>query len=162
MLVAVLALVLTACGGDDAAGDGGGAKITGGDSGQTIAVTLGESGPDDMYMQLNQGSIPGGSVTFVVTNEGQEEHEFIVIKSDTPAGDFPLAESGETTEGEAEMGHAHDIDEEAAGEVMGEIEDLAAGATDELTLTLEAGHYALLCNLEGHYVGGMWADLEVT
>lgn len=162
LLLAVLALVLTACGGDDSTGDGGGAKITGGDSGQTIAVTVGESGPDDMYMRLNQDSVSAGSVTFLVTNEGQKEHEFIVIKSDTPAGDFPLAESGGTTEGEEEMGHGHDIDEEAAGEVMGEIADLAAGATDELALTLEPGHYALLCNLEGHYVGGMWADFQVT
>lgn len=164
LLTTVFSLLLAACGGNGSSsdGDGGGAEIPDGDAGQTVAVSVGENGPHDMYMRLNQESVAGGSVTFVVTNEGQKEHEFIVIKSETPAGDFPVATDGGMTEGEEEMGHGHDIDEEAAGEVMGEIEDLAAGATNELTLTLEPGHYALICNLEGHYTGGMWADLQVT
>ena len=164
LLAAVFPLLIAACGGDSSSssGDGGGAEIPGGDSGQTVAVSLGENGADDMYMRLNQESVPGGPVTFVVTNEGQKEHEFIVIKTDTPAGDFPVATGGGMTEGEEEMGHPHDIDEEAAGEVIGEVEDLAAGATDQLVVTLTTGHYALICNLEGHYTGGMWADLQVT
>jgi uncharacterized cupredoxin-like copper-binding protein len=155
LLAAVAALLLAACGGDDSsAGDGGGgATITGGDSGQTVAVSVGENGPDEMYMRLSQESVAAGSVTFVVTNEGQKDHEFLVIKTDTPAGEIPLLT---VPDGE------HDFDEEAAGEVIDEIGSVVAGATEELTVTLEPGHYALTCNLEGHYSGGMWADLQVT
>jgi uncharacterized cupredoxin-like copper-binding protein len=155
LVVASFALVLAACGGDDASSssDGEGAAITGGDSGQTVAVSVGESGPDEMYMRLSQESVAAGSVTFVVTNEGQKEHEFLVIKTDTPAGEIPLLT---VPDGE------HDFDEEAAGEVIDEIGSVVAGATEELTVTLEPGHYALNCNLEGHYSAGMWADLQVT
>lgn len=155
LVAASFALVLAACGGDDtsSSGDEGGAAITGADSGQTVAASVGESGADEMYMRLSQESVAAGSVTFVVTNEGQKEHEFLVIKTDTPAGEIPLLA---VPDGE------HDFDEEVAGEVIDEIESVVAGATEELTLTLEPGHYALNCNLEGHYSAGMWADLQVT
>ena len=155
LVAASFALVLAACGGDDSSSssDGGGAAITGADSGQTIAVSVGENGPDDMYMRLSQESVAAGSVTFVVTNEGQKEHEFLVVKTDTPAGEIPLLT---VPDGE------HDVDEEAAGEVIDEIGSVVAGATEELTVTLEPGHYALLCNFEGHYAGGMLADFQVT
>jgi len=154
LLAAVFSLLLAACGGDDSSpsSDGGGAEIGTGDSGQTVAVSVGEDG-DAMYMRLSQDSVAAGSVTFVVTNEGQKEHEFLVIKTDTPAGEIPLLA---VPDGE------HDFDEEAAGEVIDEIGSIAAGATEELTVTLETGHYALACNLEGHYAAGMWADLQVT
>ena len=39
--------------------------------------------------------------------------------------------------------------------------DLAAGATKTLTLNLKPGHYALICNIAGHYMAGMYADLTV-
>jgi hypothetical protein len=44
---------------------------------------------------------------------------------------------------------------------MGEVEDLAIDASEDLTLTLEAGNYVLLCNIysedeqEAHYEEGM-------
>lgn len=164
---AMVALALPACGGgsDEGSGDGGAEIPTGaGGEGTTIAVSLGEDGPDSMYMNLNQPSVPAGSVTFVVTNEGQKEHEFIVLRTDTPAGDFPIMpEDHATGAAEEEMGHGHDIDETAPGiEVVGEIEDIQAGATEEVTFTLEPGHYALICNLRDHYSSGMWADFDVT
>jgi len=47
-------------------------------------------------------------------------------------------------------------------EVIDEIADIQSGATQDLTVTLEAGHYALICNIREHYSSGMWADLTVT
>ncbi|MEA2312683.1 MAG: hypothetical protein QOE28_2651, partial [Solirubrobacteraceae bacterium] len=35
------------------------------------------------------------------------------------------------------------------------------GAAKALTLNLKPGHYALICNLPGHYTAGMYADLTV-
>ncbi len=44
---------------------------------------------------------------------------------------------------------------------VGEVEDLGQGDTKKLTLNLKKGHYALICNLPGHYKGGMYADFTV-
>jgi uncharacterized cupredoxin-like copper-binding protein len=35
------------------------------------------------------------------------------------------------------------------------------GAAKTLALNLAPGHYALVCNLPGHYKAGMYADLTV-
>ena len=34
-------------------------------------------------------------------------------------------------------------------------------ATETVTLPLKAGHYALICNLPGHYAAGQHADFTV-
>lgn len=38
--------------------------------------------------------------------------------------------------------------------------DMEAGASK--TLTLDKGHYALICNIPDHYAAGMFADLTVS
>jgi len=164
-VASVLGLVLVACGGTSPSAGQGGAQVSIPPGGaQTIAVSLGETGPGQMYMNLNQPAVAAGPVTFVVTNEGDKEHEFIVLQTDTSAGDFPVMSQNEAMQMEGGgMGHMHDFDEEAPGIVaVDEIEDLAAGATDRLEVNLKPGHYALVCNLRGHYTGGMWADFQVT
>jgi uncharacterized cupredoxin-like copper-binding protein len=45
--------------------------------------------------------------------------------------------------------------------LLGSIEVLKLGESDDLTLRLPPGHYVLWCNLEGHYLGGMHASLDV-
>ena len=44
---------------------------------------------------------------------------------------------------------------------VGEIGDLQPGQAKTLTLPLESGHYALICNLPGHYKAGQHADFTV-
>ena len=152
------AALLVGCGGG---GDGSGGGSTtaatipsSGAAGNTVAVTLGENGPNDMYLNPSQASAPAGDVTFVVTNEGQKEHEFVVLKTDTQAADFPIVKF---------EGEPNRMDEDASGiEAMGEIASLPAGSTDKVTAKLDAGHYVLLCNLKGHYPAGMSTDFEVT
>lgn len=155
VMVAAGALVLSACGGGGSdAGADTGAAIPSEGNGNTVAVSVGESGTDSMYLRLSQETAAAGSITFVVTNEGQKMHEFIVILTDTPAGDFPLLLESEDED--------HNFDEAAVGTAIDEVEDIAAGDTQELTVTLEPGHYALVCNIRPHYEDGMWADFEVT
>jgi uncharacterized cupredoxin-like copper-binding protein len=84
-----------------------------------------------------------GKVTFNVTNSGQAKHEFVVVKTNKPAGD--LLKGAEANE---------------AGNV-GEIGGVTPGATKHLTLSLKPGHYALICNLPGHYKAGQFADFTV-
>ncbi len=87
---------------------------------------------------------PAGKVTFSVKNEGEMVHEFVVLKTNVDAGKLPM-KNGEASEANA----------------VGEVADLAAGDSKNLTLNLKAGHYAFICNLPGHYVGGMWAHFHV-
>ena len=112
-----------------------------------ITVALGETDPNTMYIHMSGASATAGSVSFLVTNEGTETHEFVVLATETPAADFPIV----SFEGEANR-----IDEDAKGVVnVGETGDMDVGATMMLTLDLKDGHYAVVCNLPGHYAKGM-------
>ena len=44
---------------------------------------------------------------------------------------------------------------------VSEVEDIAGGKSKKLTANLKAGHYVLICNLPGHYKGGMRSDFTV-
>lgn len=104
----------------------------------------------DFKIDLSAASAPAGPVTFNVKNMGSQVHEFVVIKTDLMADALPKASGGT------------DVDEEASGlVVVDEVEDLAAGASQDLAVTLDAGHYVVICNVPGHYQLGMRADFNV-
>ena len=88
--------------------------------------------------------VAAGKVTFSVRNAGQLAHEFVVVRTKTAAG--KLATIGMVAK---ETGK------------LGEIPKFRPGATKTLTLALKPGHYALICNLPGHYKAGQFADLKV-
>jgi uncharacterized cupredoxin-like copper-binding protein len=149
--VVILSAGLVACGGSDDAATTTVAATTAPTeaAGTTIAVELGEEG-DSMTMNLDSATAPAGSVTFAITNTGTREHEFVIVKTDTAVADLPFDEA------------ADEITEDAAGlVVVDEIEGIPAGATDSLTVDLEPGHYALVCNIEGHFRLGMRADFDI-
>ena len=102
------------------------------------AVTLSE-----FNVAPKPSTVANGPVTFNVSNAGKVEHEFVVVKTSKPASD--LLKGGKADE---------------AGNV-GEIGSVKPGQTKALKLKLAAGHYALLCNLPGHYAAGQYADLTV-
>jgi len=104
----------------------------------TVNVTLTE-----MKVTPVPTSAPAGVVTFNVKNAGSIPHEMVVIKTDKPAG---------------KLGSGTTVPE--TGKV-GEVADLGAGKSKTLKLKLTAGHYALICNIPGHYAAGMWADFDV-
>jgi hypothetical protein len=110
-------------------------------SGTAITATLKE-----FSIELNQATAAPGAVTFTVTNSGSMVHEFVVLKTDTQAADLPLT---------------NDAVNEDNYTSMGEVADLEAGATGNLTATLAAGHYAIICNLPGHVRQGMATDFTV-
>jgi uncharacterized cupredoxin-like copper-binding protein len=112
-------------------------------AGTGIDVTLGS--PQELAMEVSAAAAAPGKVTFHVRNAGKVTHEFVVIRSTQEAAHLPT-DHGEASE---------------AGS-QGEVGDLAAGASQDLTLNLPAGHYSLICNLPGHYAGGMHADLTVS
>ena len=133
-----------------AADSGASSQAAGG--GTTIDVTL-----QEWSVNPSPASAPAGEVTFTVTNDGPEDiHEFVVLKTDLDPGDLPTDDHGAVTE-----------DGEGI-EVVDEIEDIPVGEAQELTVTLEAGNYVLLCNIysqdedEAHYEQGMRTAFEVT
>jgi hypothetical protein len=125
-----------------------------GGGGGTVAVTLQE------YAVLpEEDSIGAGEVTFEAENTGpDDDHEFVVIRTDLAPDALPTAEDGS-------------VDESGEGiEVIGEIEEFPPGTTESATFDLEAGAYVLICNVveetdegvEAHYSLGMHAAFEVT
>lgn len=130
-VLTVLLLSIAGCSGGD--GDEGG-----------VAVTLA-----DYSVTAEPATVEPGEVTFTVRNSAGQVHEFVVAKTELEADALPTDDNGDVGE-----------DSDAIS-VMHEIEDLAGGDDRALTVTLEAGHYVLFCNLPGHYRQGMSTDFEV-
>lgn len=157
------ALLLAACGGGDDAGgvdshshdhdhahDSGGAQGADfafgapGDPSEattTIEVTAGDPYRfEPAALQVESGE----TVTFVVTNEGDQEHEFVL-------GDVAYQEEHE--------------DEMAAGAMHheGNAVTVAPGDTEELTWIFPAGGDVLFaCHVAGHYDGGMVGAITIS
>jgi uncharacterized cupredoxin-like copper-binding protein len=92
--------------------------------------------------------IAAGDVRIAVRNRGPVNHEFIVVRR--RASGLPLRPDGAT------------IDEEALEkDTLGAVEPAAPGSVHELRLHLVRGRYQLICNMSGHYLGGMHSELIV-
>ena len=89
------------------------------------------------------GAAAAGRVTFAVKNGGSVPHELVVLRTTKPAGSLLQGARAD------ESGN------------VGETGDLAPGAAKTITLKLKAGHYALICNLPGHYRAGQHVDFTV-
>jgi uncharacterized cupredoxin-like copper-binding protein len=89
-----------------------------------------------------------GKLVITAPNVGNVEHELVLLKTNKDAGSFPVKNGR--------------ISEEGPGiESAGEISETPAGKTGRHTFTLEPGHYVMICNIVGHYSGGMWGTLVV-
>ncbi|HEX6579718.1 MAG TPA: plastocyanin/azurin family copper-binding protein [Actinomycetota bacterium] len=125
---AALAFVAGSCGG----GDGIGATLA------------------DFTITLDESSAAAGELTFDVSNDAEQIHEFVIFKTDLAEDQLPTDEDG-------------NVDEAGEGvELIDEIEDIEAGANESLTVTLDAGSYVFLCNIPGHYGQGMHTSLTAS
>ena len=102
----------------------------------------------DFKVQPAPASVEEGLVTLSVWNEGPSTHEFVVVQSDGPTNELPIGADGIR------------VDEDALVPVD-ELEEIGAKTRGILSLSLSPGHYVLFCNLEGHYLAGMHASIEV-
>jgi len=144
-VVSAATLVLMGCtdGGESpSAADGGGTSVN---------VTV-----QEWAVLPDPTSVSAGDVTFSITNDGPEDlHEFVVIATDVDPGELPTDETGAVSESGEGM------------TVIGEVEDIEIGATEELTVSLDPGNYALICNIyseeeaESHYQMGMYTAFTV-
>ncbi len=89
-----------------------------------------------------------GTVTFRVHNEGPDQHELIVVPGTVAS--LPLRSDGLT------------VDEETVeASEPGSLTPGEPGSTRDLTVQLKPGRYVFFCNMEGHFMAGMHAEVEV-
>jgi uncharacterized cupredoxin-like copper-binding protein len=111
---------------------------------------------------LSADTASAGTIVFHVTNSATDQnHEFVIFKTDLPVDKLPMKDSGD---GSGTL----QIDEEGAGvEHIAEIPDtdLTPGTTKDLTVDLKPGRYVIVCNLVvngiSHFMQGMHAVLTV-
>jgi uncharacterized cupredoxin-like copper-binding protein len=114
-------------------------------SGTPVNVRL-----EDFKVRTDAAIVPAGTVSFRLLGQGPTTHEFIVVRTDRPPDKLPLQRDGLT------------VNEEAPGvELVDEANGLDIDDRQTLDLRLAPGHYVMYCNLEGHYLGGMYAALTV-
>lgn len=154
LLTGVILLATACSGGDHGAGHGGsvapgigglGHAAAGSQADRTIEVNMLDSlAYDPPSIEVGVGD----TVTFVVTNTGKVDHEFVI-------GD----EGGQTKHAEhmkGEGGMAMSHDEPNAINVE-------PGETKELTWTfIEPGTTFYGCHVPGHYEGGMKGEIVVS
>lgn len=127
LLFAILTLAASGCGADS-----------------SIRVT-----ERDFSVDLSRSMLPSGEMSFVVRNEGPSDHEFVILRTDLPAGSLPIRD-GEW------------VDESATGiEIVGEFDHVLAGKTKTLRVDLVPGRYVALSNAQGDYQKGMYASFTV-
>ena len=100
---------------------------------------------DILPLNATKSHGPMAKTTFIVQNAGKLEHEFVVIRTNKAAGQLAKPGAKETPENGA----------------VGEIGSIPAGKTKTLVLKLKQGHYALICNIEGHWSNGQFVDFYI-
>jgi uncharacterized cupredoxin-like copper-binding protein len=102
-----------------------------------------------MGITIFRHSIAAGRVTFEVNNNAEKTiHEMLVI---------PLKNTGTAL---PYLKNENRLDETKIHS-LGEVSELDPGKSGTLKLTLKPGKYLLVCNVPGHYAGGMWTLLTV-
>jgi hypothetical protein len=105
---------------------------------------------EDFKVRQDAADVPAGTVRFRILNQGPTSHELIVVRTDRAPDELPLQRDGLT------------VNEEGPGiDLLDEVEGLDIDDRQTLVLHLAPGRYVLYCNLEGHYLGGMYAALTV-
>jgi uncharacterized cupredoxin-like copper-binding protein len=100
----------------------------------------------DFKLVTDHPSIGAGHVVFGIRNHASMLHELMVIKTDLAPDQLPV--DGSTAKAKED------------GKV-GELLNIAGGASRKLVLELTPGKYVLICNIAGHYQLGMRVGLEV-
>jgi Sulfocyanin (SoxE). len=110
-----------------------------------------------MGLSADHATVPHGTVSFLVTNDGSIDHEMVVL---------PLADSQTVgtrpVGGDAKIDEAGSLGEASKTGGAGAGEGIVPGASGWVTVTLAPGHYELVCNLARHYGAGMYTQLNVT
>jgi len=101
-------------------------------------------------------STSAGQVTFVVTNYGALNHEFLVLPMPADGvGTRPVGSNGKINESQS-------LGEASTSCGAGPGNGISTGSRSWVTLTLRPGNYELLCDVPWHYADGMYASFTVS
>jgi uncharacterized cupredoxin-like copper-binding protein len=144
-LLPAIVMLVAACSSSGASPSASGAEPSAA-SAEAAATRIDVALTDELRMEPSSMTVPAGvPVTFVITNTGAIEHEFVLGDEEAQA------------EHEAEMaagGMRHDEPDAVA---------VAPGQSKELTYTFaEPGETLAGCHVAGHYDVGMKATITVT
>jgi len=92
--------------------------------------------------------VPAGDAVLRVVNRGPDDHELIVVRAE--GGSLPMRDDGLTVD-EERLEHSE----------AGVLEPGNPGSVRTIDVHLAPGRYVLLCNMAGHYLGGMRTELVV-
>ena len=130
---------------------------------QVVQVALYDGGggmmsqaPMMLRLIPSPSNISAGRVTFVVTNYGQLNHEFLVFRMPSDGiGTRPVGSDGKIDE-------SHSLGEASTSCGAGPGNGISTGSRGWITLTLKPGSYELLCDVPWHYADGMYAAFAVS
>lgn len=91
---------------------------------------------------------PGKVVINVKNTSTDEDHELLLVKTDSEPNAMPMDADGVRVDEDKLKG-------------MKELGDVHPGKSRSNTLTLKAGKYLLFCNEAGHFKAGMYTTLTV-
>jgi uncharacterized cupredoxin-like copper-binding protein len=121
-----------------------------------LAVACSGGGEADMSVTLRDdaitlspGAVAAGPLTLEATNEGTEIHEFEVFAVPDGVDANALPVEGDTAPADEML------------QVIDEVEDIAPGTSASLSVSLDPGSYAVICNLPDHYANGMHTTFTV-
>ncbi len=150
-LIAVTGGALAGCGSTSSGGSAATTQAAAAQTGTTAGGNALTVQMGDYSFTPKDVTAKAGTVTISSPNDGQVQHELVLLKTDQNAASLPL--------------NGDEVDEEgleAKGvENAGEIEDVGPGQTKSGTFKLAPGTYAMICNLPGHYQRGMYGTLTV-
>jgi uncharacterized cupredoxin-like copper-binding protein len=164
-LLAVLLMVLTACGGRGELADDG--------QNSTINVQV-----KSFNVKASATTVRTGDITFAVTNKDVITHEMLAVRvgdlePTNPSVKVAFVENKRQLEFIAQerlvsqlTKTAYDesisrLDEEKITS-LGEVTDLEGQKSNSVTLNLPPGQYLLICNITSHFQSGMHVRLLVT
>jgi hypothetical protein len=101
----------------------------------------------DFHISVPRHAAPG-DFELRVRNEGPDAHELIVLRR--RGLELPLRGDGITVD-----------EERLKPAIAAALEPIAPRRTGRLRFHLAPGRYVLICNMAGHYLGGMRAELTV-
>jgi len=105
-------------------------------------------------VEPDSATVPAGTIYFLASNEGEEPHELVIVRSDDAPDELPVVDG---------------LVAEDRVDLIGEIEGIAPGSQASGVFELVPGRYILLCNiaeleegkLESHYQLGMATSFTV-
>jgi uncharacterized cupredoxin-like copper-binding protein len=107
-----------------------------------VAVLMGK--PEEYSLSALPVRVPAGETTFIVANKGAIVHEMVVVPSIGGAAALRQPDGTASEDG-----------------ALGEVADVEPGGGGQLTVTMPAGKYVLLCALPGHFEAGMFQNFVV-